>query len=603
MDSVLATRKIRESKALSVTQRSQADSDELRIKATAVSRGVGIGPAILLPTFNMRTEHREIAVNAVDSEIDRFKFAVERAREQLVDLAISPSVNNESISGIFDTHLLILESFAKKVIDAVRSKRISSEWAIVEVLKYTTERQAASASDHIREKQLDLKDVAARIVDELRQTDCVKIAEGSIIVIREIRPSYVMEIARSKPAAIVSLRGGWTSHSAILARELGIPMVTGIDISSIQNGDFVKVNGFSGEVSVRPNLEVIETPTSGVEVKTPAMTVLREPKETLTEDNVAVRIRVNVEISRSYENAAQAGASGIGLFRSESLIPNSGKLPDEERQVAAYSEISAAVGGAGVQIRTFDVTPDTAKGTASFDPNPALGLRSIRLSLSDTANLVTQLRAIVRANALGNISVVIPMVSGIKEIVRFREILDATFHNLLAEGLSVNMPKVGAMIEVPSAVLTVREIASDVDFLCLGTNDLVQYLLAVDRDNDAVADWYQTLHPAVLRAIREVVDAGREAAIPVTVCGEMAGSPFYIPLLIGLGVRDLSMRGNSISSVRHIIKNISVADAVAITEVALTGRTASEIDASLRNQYSERWPGIFASGFLDSPHP
>lgn len=587
---------------MSVTQRSQADSGELRMKATAVSRGVGIGPAVILPPFDLRTEQREIATSAISVEVERLTYAVERVRASLRDLACSPDTS-EPISGIFDTHLLILESFADKVVSEVRSKLISSEWAIDEVLKRTAERQASVTTEHLREKQVDLKDVAVSVLDELRQTERIKTTEGAVVVTRETRPSYVMEIARSNPAAIVSRRGGWTSHSAILARELGIPMVTGVDTSRIHSGDLVRVDGFAGEVILRPeSIDIgaaeLTTHTNNSDIQTSI-----HPAKTTTSDNVPIRIRVNKETLRSYETAVKAGALGIGLFRSESLIPRSGKLPSEDRQCAAYSEISEAVGESGVQIRTFDVGPEMLNGISAAEQNPALGLRSIRLSLSEPGILITQLRALLRANTLGNISVVIPMVSGIEEILRFREILNATYGDLLAEGVIANLPKLGAMIEVPSAVLTVRDIAREVDFLCLGTNDLVQYLLAVDRDNDAVADWYQTLHPAVLRAIREVIDAGIDAGIPVTVCGEMAGSPFYVPLLIGLGVRDLSMRGNSIIPVRNLLKNVSAADAKEITETALLGKTASEIDSLLRSQYIDRWHDLFGAGIFDSPHP
>ncbi|MEQ1642017.1 MAG: phosphoenolpyruvate--protein phosphotransferase [Pyrinomonadaceae bacterium] len=585
---------------MSASEHSSNNSEERRISAIAVSRGIGIGPAVFLRESSLHSEHRDILSEAIETELDRLRYGVERSRANLDGLAGTDKISpNEPISDIFDTHLLILESFAAKVEDRIRAKLINVEWAIDEVFREAFERHGLDMSSHLAEKQLDLEDVAAGILSELRSSDRIEYPTGSVIIAGEIRPSTVMEISRTSPAAIVSLRGGWTSHSSIVARELGIPMVTGADLGFLDDGDIVIANGYSGEVIVRPEPITLSQTETKKEDETP-LTEHPGYSENAVHGPAQITLSVNLESSLAYEAARESGASGVGLFRSESLIAGSGKLPSEEHQLADYSRIAAAVGEAGVNIRTFDIGPNTIEGESAFEHNPALGLRSIRLSLADPSVLTTQIRALLRANGSGNISVVIPMVSGITEVRRFRKILLDTAEALKSDGYSANIPRIGAMIEVPSAVMTAAEISAEVDFICLGTNDLVQYLLAVDRDNASVAEWYQTLHPAVLRAIEQVVAAGLGAGIPVTACGEMAGSLFYIPLLIGLGVRDFSMSVGSLKSARQLISGIGTADAEAIAMAALQGKTASEIDSLLRRLYLEQWPGLFPEGFFDS---
>lgn len=586
---------------MSATEQSPLHSTELRLTAIAVSRGLGIGQAVFLPAFELSSEHREIV--DIERELERLHYGVERARTHIDSLASQgTSAASEPISGIFDTHLLILESFAAKVEEEIKTKGINAEWAIDNQLVAALGLQADGVSAHLKEKQVDIKDVAAGILDDLRNSGRIDIPAGSVIVAREILPSTVMDLSHSNPAAIVSRRGGWTSHASIVARELGIPMVTGVSLSEIADGDVIVADGFTGRVIIRPSTDTIsafrpqDRPTH---VGTPSVTL---EHTTTTADGTPIRIKANSESVSAYETARAAGADGIGLFRSESIIQKSGRLPTETQQTAIYADIASAVGSAGVSIRTFDIGPDTFHKSSATERNPALGLRSIRFTLSEPAILRGQMRAILRANEFANISTVVPMVSGVAELRRFRELLNEAAGSLGAEGVEANIPKIGAMIEVPSAVFTAREIAAEVDFFCLGTNDLVQYLLAVDRDNERVAEWYQTLHPAVLRALREVITAAECAAIPVTVCGEMAGSPFYIPLLIGLGVREFSMSGNSIAAARRLITGVAISDAENVSTRALNSETAAETIELLRVLYSKNWAELFPSGFLKSQH-
>ena len=314
-------------------------------------------------------------------------------------------------------------------------------------------------------------------------------------------------------------------------------------------------------------------------------------------------IAANVDTPEAYRLAKTLGAKGIGLLRTESFIDQYGAIPSEQQQILAYQRIADVTGGDGMKIRTFDIGAGHFNGNdRPRETNPALGLRSIRLSLSKTDDFRTQIRAILRASVDRTIDLILPMISGVDEIVRSKVIIEEERERLAIDGIRFGNPRLGAMIEVPSGVLTARQIAKKVDFICLGTNDLVQYLLAVDRDNDAVADWYQTLHPAVIRAISEVLTAGSHAKIPVTVCGEMAGSPFYIPVLLGLGAQALSINTGSISQVRRLISGVALRETVELVKRVKTCESAEETEHLLRKYYSENWAHLFPSGLLSTKH-
>jgi len=322
----------------------------------------------------------------------------------------------------------------------------------------------------------------------------------------------------------------------------------------------------------------------------------------ISRDGVEITIRANVDTVEAYRNAQRAGAVGIGLFRSESLLDGNGTLPSEDDQTAAYRRIAEAVDDGTVNIRTFDVGIEYFDGGRRKESNPSLGLRAIRLGLRREADLRTQFRAILRASADEDVGLILPMVSSLDEIRAARRILDDESQDLTAAGIRSGLPRLGAMVEVPSAVFTIDDIAAEVDFLCLGTNDLVQYLLAVDRDNDAIAGLYKTLHPAVLRAIGTVIDAGRVTETPVIVCGEMAGSPFYVPILLGLGATDISITANSIRPIRQLIAGIMVEECESLVSRSLTCKTTEEIESLLHDHYATYWEHLFPPGLLNTRH-
>ena len=587
-----------------------ADLTEIRIErrlpALAVSRGIGIGQLFFLYGQRRQFFRLNLEAGQIDGELQRFRSALATSVLQLREIAANGSAAGESVPGIFGVHLLILESsFAEKIETLIKNQRVNVEWAIRSVSEQYLARQETVPDPTFREKHVDIEDVANRLLTALGNMRPAALADQrSVIVARELTPSVIVEFAKSRPAALITEQGGWTPHSAILAREFNLPMVSGVRNIELfaHPGGTVIVDGMRGEVILNPVEETIaQFATLGASNRTTSNSGEKGVGEQLVTEASDFVIRANVDQPEAYLAVQDRGVCGIGLYRSESLILQPGAIPTEDEQVHAYSAISDAAGEYGVKIRTFDV------GKEGFEPheqwaerNPALGLRAIRLSLADDTHFRTQLRAILRAAFGRNIDITLPMISGIDEITQVKAIIDEERVHLSKAGTDIGAPRLGAMIETPSAVLTAHEIAKQVDFLCLGTNDLVQYLLAVDRDNDAVHDWYQTLHPAVIRAIGEVISAAEVAGVPLTVCGEMAGSPFYVPILLGLGARDLSMNINSIEPVRRLIAGISVDDAVTLVQNIRTLTTTEQIETYLREYYLKNWRALFPTGFLEA---
>ena len=586
-----------------------AVKSERRIIALAVSRGIGVGSVVFYDDENRPVRRSVIDEASVEGEILKFDTAIAVCTKELNNLVTADEATpQDSLRGILTVQLLILEqsSFVENVKSLIHTERVTAEWAVRTVTDDSVRKQSSVGDPHLREKRLDIEDACTRVLKALGITEAARDAyAGAIVVARELRPSSMIELVKGRPAAVITERGGWTSHTSILAREFMIPMVSGVRNLKgvISERELVVVDGESGIVIVNPNADTAKHyERSTVDVASESLEIGFESRSQ-TVDGVQITIRANVDIPEAYHLARHFGAEGIGLFRSEALISAPGAIPTEEEQFEAYKRIAEVAGGSGVRVRTFDVGIDRLRGDGtSSEVNPALGLRSIRLSLHEQDFFRSQIRAILRAAAGTCIDILLPMISGVTEVVRAREIIDEEKRLLTQHGISIGTPLVGAMIEVPSGVFVSREIARKVDFMALGTNDLVQYLLAVDRDNDAVSEWYETLHPAVIRSIRQVISAAAEANIPILVCGEMAGSAFYVPLLIGLGARELSMNVNSISHIRRLISGITSDKAQELVKSIEDCETSHEIESKLRAYYSVYWPELFPPALLDAKH-
>jgi phosphotransferase system enzyme I (PtsI) len=426
---------------------------------------------------------------------------------------------------------------------------------------------------------------------------------NSILVAKEIRPSSLLEVLDFGVVGLAAETGGWTSHTSILAREAKLPAVSGIAKigKQIRDGQRVIIDGFSGQLIVNPTDATVAVYTT----RDPAHTSHIVPADShrgplTTLDGREMVIRTNTVSVSSYESAAAIGARGIGLFRSESLIGKFKRIPTEDEQTKEYAAFADATGVEGVRIRTFDIDADQFFESASErQKNPALGLRAIRLGITYPDLLIPQIRALLRASYQRNVGIIVPMVTGTSEVDLIRKIIRQQSELLSSERVSVGAPSVGAMIEIPSAVMIAELLAHACDFVCLGTNDLAQYLLAADRDNESVSSWFRTLHPAMIRAVEKVIKAADAVSKPLTVCGEMAGSPFYAPVLIGLGATELSMNPGSIESVSRVVAGIALDEARDLVAEIRTLSTSEDIEAVVRSTAQEKWGHLFPSGFLD----
>jgi phosphotransferase system enzyme I (PtsI) len=592
------------------------DKSERRWRGIAVSDGAASGRVLRIHSGGRHTIYRvSVEAGDLEREVRRYRAAVRLARRQLLALKkrAARTLGDEH-AYIFDAHLLMLEDrkLNEDVEAVIRDETVNSEWAV----KVVTDRLLAVydeiKDDYLRERSSDIEDVTRRLLVALSGESMGgrRLTEDAVVVAEELMPSTLAELDFAHVKAVATDVGGWTSHTAIIARGLGIPAVVGLRdfYRAARTGDTVVIDAGRGEVVLHPGSESLERlgderrAARASAVRADTAEDLRAPL--LTRDGVEVTLRANVELPVEYEWVNRYGARGIGLFRSEFLLSHRGSMPNEDEQCAAYEELARVAGDEGVTVRLFDLGGDKLPGPrldAGDERNPALGLRAIRFCLRHPEVLRTQARAVLRAAARGRIDLVLPMVTDVTDVRRAREVIEEERDRLEAEGKEAGQLRVGAMIEVPSAVLVAEKLAREVDFFSLGTNDLVQYTLAVDRGNDEVAGWFRTLHPAVLLSVRRALDAARAAGIPSVVCGEMAGSPAYAAVLLGLGARELSMAPASIPRVRRAIEGIEASAAAEIAAACLDCGDADEVEESVRKGLGGRWPNLFPPEILPPP--
>ncbi len=589
-----------------------AKNSESIIKARAVARGVAIGKVVCLHGRKRQFYRINLEESQIEKEIRRFLAAVRLAKKQLNKISINSADGKNTKSSIFDTHLLMLEdkSFLEKIKKNITEQLVNAEWAVKIVSDLYIGNYKAIADEHLREKYIDLEDVADRILAALGGggRTGIKLEKNSIIVAKEVKPSTLIELTESNPKAIITEHGGWTSHTFILAREVNLPAVTGMKgiLRRVQTGDEVIVDGFTGQIILNPTKESLEhykiAAADFQKLTNQETAPVKEKLKTL--DGCEIIVRANLDLPQGYAKAKRLGAKGIGLYRSEFLFNQFKGFPSEQEQIKAYQKIAELAAQDGVRIRTFDLNLEQLAGeNLEKEKNPALGLRAIRLVLTHPKEFQTQIRALLQASFENKIDIVLPMITDVSEILETKKIIELEKKYLHRKGVKFGSPRLGAMIETPAAVLIAEEIAREVDFFCLGTNDLVQYLLAVDRDNEAVADWFRTLHPAVLRAIKMVLRTAAKYDIPATICGEMAGSPVYVAILIGLGATELSMNVNSIARVRRTISHIAYEEAKEIADSFENCSTAESVEDFVRESFLRKWSHLFSTDILPPKKP
>lgn len=575
---------------------------ELRCKGLGVSDGVVIGRVLRFQEGTREVYRAEIVEADLERERRRFRAAVRLSRRQLD--AIKDRAEKELGRGhayIFDAHLLFLQDakLTRDVEDYIVKERSNAEWAAKVVGDRLLSIYTQINDEYLRERGSDIEDVIHRLLANLtgEGLQYPKLLEDAVVVSRDLLPSTIAELNLNHVKAIATDAGGWTSHMAIIARGLGLTTVVGLRdfYHRTRTGDRIIVDALHGEVILHPAPETVaqhqfrtgsHSPTA-----VPAGVVESGPVKTL--DGVEISLRANVELPTEFHAVQQSGACGVGLFRSEFLLSRPGLMSSEQRQYEAYKALAEAAGEYGAIVRLFDTGGEVGSEVKDRERNPALGLRAVRFNLHNKKIMRTQIRAILRAAAAGKLSLVIPMVADVADVRLSKQVIDEEIEQLRAENVDFAAVEIGVMIEVPSAVLTAEKIAREVDFFELGTNDLVQYTLAVDRGNDKVAEWFRTLHPAVLYGIDRTLHAAGDAHIPVIVCGEMASTPAYAVLLAGMGAVDLSMIPAMIPRVRAVLSQIDTNEAREVAAKCLAADTADEVEELVRNEFKSRWPELF----------
>ena len=582
-------------------------TNEVHFKGLGVSSGVVTGRVLRLQDGTRDVYRSEIKEADVVRERLRFRGAVTMARHQLQ--AIKSRAEKELGKGhayIFDAHLLFLEDakLTRDVENYIVQDHANAEWATKVVGDRLLSIYTQINDEYLRERGSDIEDVIQRLLANLTGEGRTypKLSEDAVIVAQDLLPSTIAELDLNHVKAIATDAGGWTSHMSIIARGLGLTAVVGLRdfYHQTRTGDAIIIDAEHSEVILHPTSETVSK--YGLDASQPSKHLPTASGETgpiTTKDGVQISVRANVELPAEFDAVRKFGAAGVGLFRSEFLLSRPGLILPEDEQYVVYRELISAAGEEGAIVRLFDIGGEVDRDVSDRpERNPALGLRAIRFDLRHKEIMRAQVRAILRAAATGPLSLVIPMVADVADVRMAKRVIDEEKEQLTANGIDFSPVRVGAMIEVPSAVLTAEKIAREVDFFELGTNDLVQYTLAVDRGNNAVSDWFRTLHPAVLFGIQRTLRAAEAEQVPVIVCGEMASTPAYAVLLLGLGAVDLSMTPALIPRIRNTLSNIDTKDARTVVESCIDCATADEVEEIVRVEFGKRWPNLFPPSTL-----
>lgn len=565
--------------------------------------GIAASPGIVMGRLRIIDRRRAVVPEylipseAVNLEIDRLARAIEDTRIELEALKNSLAETSGADHLFFiETHLMILadERLVSETSEIIRTGMINAEGALRRTLHRYRETFANIEDPYLRERISDVETVIERVLLSMsgEAVEPFPQPDGKIVIAaHDLSPADMLQINRSNVLAIITEIGGRTSHTAILARALDLPAVMGVEgiTDLLFDGVSVIVDGLSGEVVVEPDQETFQ---SSLRRKQHYEYVEYEllktaPLPAVTLDGHQMHLRGNVEIPEEGACVLGHGGIGIGLYRTEMLFMNRSCMPDEEEQLAVYREMQRAVAPHPLTIRTLDAGGDKLlEGMdQSAEINPALGVRAIRLSLSMPDEFKKQLRAILRVSADGPVRIMFPMISGMEEVRKAKELLEEAKLELAGSAIPFdNKVQVGVMIEIPAAVTLADLLAREVDFFSVGTNDLIQYTLAIDRSNEHLSHMYQPLHPAVLRSLRRIVQAAHGAGISACLCGEMAGDPLYLPVLLGLGFDELSMGAGSILRVKQILRRCTMKRAVTITEGCFAFSTAAEVEMYLKSQ-------------------
>jgi len=565
------------------------ENQPIELSGMAGAPGIAMGRAYHIDRPHLRVPHHQLPPPAVEFEIERLNSALNLSRNQLIEA--KARLNMEEHLQIIEAHIALYEDpeLIQRLRDRISQFGINAEWAVTQLIAELTSLFDQVEDIYLRERRRDFEYIERRLLMNLmgiKQESLENIEEPVILVAHDLSPADFAHINRERILGIVTDIGGTTSHMAIMARALEIPTVVGLEkiTETVKTGDLIIIDGFTGTVIRNPAMDLINEYENRRRQHEQLTRDLRRFRDlpTATADAVRVRLAANIELPSELDAVKDNGLNHIGLFRTEFLFLFGAHSPTEEEQYAAYRNVIERLGPNGeTTIRTIDLGGDKAGFAAESgvtEQNPAMGLRAIRLCFQYPEIFRDQLRAILRASAHGKIRIMFPMISGLAELRQAKEMLRKVQDELRAAGVPFDehIP-LGIMIETPASTLIADLLAAEVDFFSIGTNDLIQYTLAVDRGNEHVSYLFHPLHPAILRSLRLTIDAARAAGIPVAMCGEMAGQPEIVMFLLGMGITELSMTPNKALLIKRLIGRFRMADARRLVEEAMTMKTANEI--------------------------
>lgn len=573
-------------------------------KGIGVSPGIAIGRALILEKQVADVFRVPIKPEDVPNEVARFREALEKTKADLQQLKekVSRSIGDEYAS-IFDAHSMIVSdpSFADKVIQKIESDQVNAEWTIFEVQEELEARFESFENEYLRDRGADVQDVGESLLKNLQgiaHHDLSEIDHDVVILAQDLTPSDAVHFNRRPIVGFATETGGRTSHTSIIAKSLFMPAVIGVPrlTEIIDNEELVIVDGYEGTLIVHPTPALIEEYRSKVtrHAEYEQQLLKNRRLKAMTKDGRRITLQANIELMEELDDALKFGAEGIGLYRSEFLyISTSPLLPTEEEHFEVYRRLVEEMAPNPVIIRTFDLGGKklAREVMGSKEDNPVLGLRALRLCMKHRDMFHTQLRALLRASAYGNMKMMFPLVSGVPELRQAKTLVREIRAELDAESIPYNPDmEIGIMIEVPAAAMIADLLTSESDFFAIGTNDLIQYALAIDRGNENVSYLYEPLHPALLRLIKFVIEAGKTAGIPVSMCGEMAADPLYAIVLAGLGLDNFSMNPSTIPVIKDVLRSVRYRDCKRIAEHALQKKTAQEIEEYVIESVAMRLP-------------
>jgi phosphoenolpyruvate-protein phosphotransferase (PTS system enzyme I) len=582
---------------------------EKTFRGIPVSAGVCRGKILVLGRSRPNIAQRQLTDAELSEEINRLERALVQTRHQILEVQrkVSEAMGAQEGS-IFEAHLLVLEdrTLLDEVVRVIQEKKVNAEHAFHTVAERYAATLAAIDDEYLRERATDMRDVTVRVLNNLlgveEESHLRHLKEPCIIVSHDLTPSNTAQLDKRKVLGLATDVGSKTSHTAIMARSLRIPAVVGLKDASeeLESGQFALLDGVNGVIIINPTDQTLyeygQLELKQATLQQTLRDILREPAVTL--DGHHVFLTANIEQATDAEQVKANGAEGVGLFRTEYLFLNREHLPGEEQQYQSYREAAVALKPLPVVIRTLDLGGDKflAHMQMPTELNPFLGWRAIRISLQERDIFRAQLRAILRASAGGNVKMMYPMISGLDELNQANALVEEYKSELRREGVPFDENlEIGAMIETPSAAVVADSLAKRVRFFSIGTNDLIQYSLAVDRMNEKIAHLYEPTHPAIVRLIKMIVEAAHNHRVRVSVCGEMAGDPVLVPLLLGLGVDELSAAPPLVPQIKFIIRRLKLSEARELANFALNCEAAAEILARCQDLARQIAPGLFES--------